>query len=1070
MEATASIVVPTQIQGRKFWMLHRGKKPVNPSEPVASRKRWLSSQNHTTYTKALELLEQYPGHDGLCMILREEDNLLFIDGDHVRDPESGEIHSGFTDIVTMLAPGGAWSEVSLSGTGVHVILDGQLPKGYKKGKIDLQDGVHVEFFDKKRVCVVTGDLLGDNLDIPPVDPDTLSHLLHERSTTRKKVPRTVNASSKIYDQGWISDLPISIRHTEGGTDDAPNVDPSAWRDSKSKTSACHFLETDMFYDRREDQSFGRVGLFAYEQGIISRPWEDCTGDRFIEVMNRARELGIKVPERETKEPVSTIPIQALKNFSPAGLKRYQNRRKISAPDTGEIRDRIGTQVTSSMKNAERICITSPTGTGKTHSIASQKWTDENGKRAKITGDQPVVLLSPTRKARDSAYATGRSQGHDINLLQGVDELCPVAGGEFDTPELEKELGEMPSEWFKKLQSRGLRSWRIHKILERKLGHCPCRIDGICDSEAQHSGGLRKGKSPRHDLTIACHPYAYSPQMIRNCNVIIDENPVFEMSFPYASATSMVNAKLRTFDTIGPNNIEELLEWSLKLPHYDSSAERDNAPEWENKVRNFLSSDASADWVEGEPDAHIMSGALVRACFNAFRKETVFDVNGIATGEAVYRECQRNAEGEILHMSRHRIYVTIEKSDFGLCVKHVWNIPDLSEARSVIVLDATPIPEMVELLVGKDCKHTQLLTKEEEKNWRVINRRQLVIDVSGGAVRPSATGRYFGKDAEVAIMKKIQEFAPLKTAICSKKEEEPLREAMQEAGILDPKIMTYGSQRSLNDFGTEPVGYITGSIDAGDGFINHQLALFGYSATPTRSEKVCDHCHSSGCSKCQWTGLKRKHGREFEGDTEKARMFLESVRENNVVQAIGRYARPTEEAFTKAYDAGTKFTIVFVRTSAIPSHYVDGSCHGVTWTASEKQKKILYALDGEDYKSAKEIAEAVGCTKKHAIETLATFVEIGSVRCWESAGKYGANLYKLLSDEPLTGVVDLDLIFDEGKIVTDCVLNNNYTWSYTIGTSSDKPEIKFTPATMLAATDGGEPEQIPPEQVGDPPDG
>jgi len=1061
-------VVPTTLQNRKFWMLHRDKKPVNPSEPVATRKRWSSTQNYTTHTKALELLEQYPGHDGLCMIIREEDNLLFIDGDHVRDPESGEIHSGFTDIVTMLAPGGAWSEVSLSGTGVHVIIEGQLPTGYRKGLIELEEGVHVEFFDKKRVCVVTGDLLGDNLDIPPVDPDTLSHLLQEQSKTRKKVPKTIDASSKIYDQGWISDLPISVSYTEGGTDDAPNVDPSDWRDSESKTSACHFLKTDTIYDKREDQVWGRVGMFAYQEGIISKPWEDCTGDRFIEVMKRAREMGINVPGRENKEPFSAIPIQALKNLSPSELKRYQNKRRISAPETKEIRNRISTQGRDSMKRRERVCINAPTGTGKTHSIASMQWSGA----AKITGDQPVVLLSPTRKARDSAHETGRSQGHDVNLLKGVDELCTVAAGEHDTPDLEKILGDKPSNWFAMMQSRGLRSWRIHKILEQKLGQCPCRIDGICESEAQTKGGLRfRDGSPRYDLTVACHPWAYSPQMIRDCNVIIDENPVFKMSFPkgYPSATSMVNAKLRTFD-IGPNNIEELLDWALKLPHYDNSEERDNASEWETKVRDFIYSDTSADWVEDEPDAHILAGALVQACFNAFRKKNPFDVNGIATGEAVHREYQRNSEGEILHMSRHRIHVTIERGDYGLRIEHVLNIPDLSEARSVIVLDATPVPEMVDLLVGKDCKHIQLLTKEEEKNWRIIHRRQLVIDVSGGWVRPSATGKYFDKDAEVVIMKRLQEFAPLKTAICSKKEEEPLLEAMQEAGILDPEIMTYGSFRGLNDFGQEPVGYITGSIDAGDGFINHMCALFGYSATPERTDKHCDHCHGSKCSKCQWTGLKRKHGRGFEGDTEKARMFLESVRENNVVQAIGRYARPTEDAFTKAYDPSTKFTIVFVRTSAIPAHYIDYRCHGVTWTASEIQKKILYALDGEDYKSAKEIAEIVGCTKQHAIKTLATFEEIGSVSCWERAGKYGANLYKLLSDEPLTGLVDLDLIFDEGKIVNDGVLNNNYTWSFMIGASSDKPEIKFTTATMLTATDGGEPDQIPLDQLGDPPDG
>ena len=1061
-------VVPTSLQSRKFWMLHRDKKPVNPSKPVTTRKRWSSTQNYTTYTKALELLEQYPGHDGLCMILREEDNLLFIDGDHVRDKSSGEIHSGFTDIVTKLAPDGAWSEVSLSGTGVHVILEGRLPEGYRKGLIELEEGIQIEFFDKKRVCVVTGDLLGDSLDIPTVDPDTLAHLLHERSKTRKKEPRSINPKQSSFDQGWISDLPISIRYTSGGTSDAPNIDPSAWRDSESKNSACHFLDTDTFYDRREDQAWGRVGMFAHEQGIISEPWTDCTGNKFIEVINRAKELGINVPVDKDKYltsiPTATIPITALGTLSPSEAKRFQSKRGIVAPTTADIRERIGNQVNDSMRKRNRTCIRSPTGTGKTHSIASQKWSEKNS----ATGDQPVVLLSSTRKARDSAFETGKEQGNEVNKLQGVDEVCPVAMGEFDTEELEKVLGEKPSTWFKKLQQRGLRSWKIHSMLENKLGQCPCRINGICDSEAQYSGGQRDSDgSPRYDLTVACHPHAYSQSMTRDCNVIIDENPVFKMDFDYCSATAIANKKLKTLN-VGPNNLDELYQTAVKWPRYTNSEDEKNAPAEYREIKDFIYSGASMDWVVSETESHILAGAIVQACFNAFRKDCVFDVNGIATGEAVHRECQRNSSGEEISINRQQIYVTIEKGEYGLFIQNVWNIPDLSQARSVIVLDATPIPDFVNLLLGDDCKHVSLLTPEEEKNWRVIERRLIVVDVSGGHVRPSATGKYFNPDSEIAIIKKLREMAPLQTAICSKKEEEPLREAMIKAGIEDPKIMTYGAQRSLNDFGNETIGYITGSIDGGDGFINHMCALFGYSATPTRSDKHCDDCNGLGCYKCSHTGKKRDHGRGYEGNSDKARMFLESIRENNVAQAIGRYARPTEEAFTVGYDAGTKYTCVFVRTAAIPEGYTDFTCPGVVWTASELQKKIIGKLDSQNYMSAKEIADELDCTKEHVIKTLSGLDK--HVTCWKGKGKYGADLYRLLSNESLIGIVDLSLKDEEGKIVNSNVLSNNYTWSFTISSNQTKLPLDFVSASAMALTDGGETVQMDIEAVGDPPDG
>jgi len=121
-------------------------------------------------------------------------------------------------------------------------------------------------------------------------------------------------------------------------------------------------------------------------------------------------------------------------------------------------------------------------------------------------------------------------------------------------------------------------------------------------------------------------------------------------------------------------------------------------------------------------------------------------------------------------------------------------------------------------------------------------------------------------------------------------------------------------------------------------------------------------------------------------------------------------------------------------------------------------------------SAKEISDELGCTKEHVIKTLSVLVEDKHITCWKGKGKYGADLYRLLSNESLVGIVDLSLKDEEGKIVNSNVLNNNYTWSFTVLGDPNKLPLNFVSASAMALTDGGETVQMDIDATGDPPDG
>ncbi|SEP14477.1 hypothetical protein SAMN04487948_11678 [Halogranum amylolyticum] len=85
--------------------------------------------------------------DGVGFVFTEEDPIVGVDLDDCRDPESGDVDDDAQDIITRLE---SYTEVSPSGTGYHVLIQGALPdRRNRRGKI--------ECYDTARFFTVTGD-------------------------------------------------------------------------------------------------------------------------------------------------------------------------------------------------------------------------------------------------------------------------------------------------------------------------------------------------------------------------------------------------------------------------------------------------------------------------------------------------------------------------------------------------------------------------------------------------------------------------------------------------------------------------------------------------------------------------------------------------------------------------------------------------------------------------------------------------------------------------------------------------------------------------------------------------
>uniref|UniRef100_UPI0031B823A3 phage NrS-1 polymerase family protein n=1 Tax=Haloprofundus sp. MHR1 TaxID=2572921 RepID=UPI0031B823A3 len=126
----------------------RGEKSTKiPVESgVGSFASSTDSETWSDFETALEYL-QSGGADGLGFVFTDEDPIVGVDLDDCRDPESGEVDEDAQDIIEKLD---SYTEVSPSGSGFHVLVQGELPEGRnRRGKI--------ECYDNARFFTVTGE-------------------------------------------------------------------------------------------------------------------------------------------------------------------------------------------------------------------------------------------------------------------------------------------------------------------------------------------------------------------------------------------------------------------------------------------------------------------------------------------------------------------------------------------------------------------------------------------------------------------------------------------------------------------------------------------------------------------------------------------------------------------------------------------------------------------------------------------------------------------------------------------------------------------------------------------------
>ena len=179
--------VPQSLRDLNGWVAWNGEvrdgKPTKvPKDPVTGHN---TDATHATWTYAEAVAGMVRhGFDGVGVSLDANPDLVGVDLDHVRDPETGDVLPGAQAIVDDL---GSYTEVSPSGTGLRVFVLGEKP-GRRCKREGAFEGFDAEMYDSVRFLTVTGHHVdGTPAEVRRSQPALTR--LYERIAPPKKAPK-----------------------------------------------------------------------------------------------------------------------------------------------------------------------------------------------------------------------------------------------------------------------------------------------------------------------------------------------------------------------------------------------------------------------------------------------------------------------------------------------------------------------------------------------------------------------------------------------------------------------------------------------------------------------------------------------------------------------------------------------------------------------------------------------------------------------------------------------------------------------------------------------------------------
>ena len=162
----------------------------DPTDPLL----WASYDECVTW-------QQKRGLRGLGFAFSLEAGIIGVDFDHC-------VHDGVIDaeVLKIIIHLDSYTELSPSGTGVHVLIQARKPEWFTTSRVTLRGGITMEVYDSKRYFTVTGDHVADTPDVINEASSQLEDVIEKyRTTTTERMVQAVRSTVSIgeYHPKWI---------------------------------------------------------------------------------------------------------------------------------------------------------------------------------------------------------------------------------------------------------------------------------------------------------------------------------------------------------------------------------------------------------------------------------------------------------------------------------------------------------------------------------------------------------------------------------------------------------------------------------------------------------------------------------------------------------------------------------------------------------------------------------------------------------------------------------------------------------------------------------------------------
>ncbi|MFC6616345.1 MarR family transcriptional regulator, partial [Halopenitus salinus] len=578
--------------------------------------------------------------------------------------------------------------------------------------------------------------------------------------------------------------PLRTRTTGEDATGWRTFDPS-YRSSESGESLHAPADEPVFHDHKEGESFGLLGLFAAEEGIIRHPWDRLEGSDWWDAVDAARDAGAPIPEYDTTDTAEhmTVLPPSVRDLSTATSGwDWRHAAKETDLTIDDVRDRTTDAIADAYGSGDRVLIEALPTMGKSYGSI----------KAAAETDEPVTIL--TGRGRKEQYDQLREwceeHGLTYKTLPSFTRDCETANGEHGEDWAEKVRG-----WY----NRGATPKAIHAFAEEVLGRAlPCQAQeghrctyaAKWDFDPETDGSGDPEEDIPIDVLIGHYTHAYKPKVTTGRTVVFDEHP---------------NGAFET--VLGPELQGAVSYWL--------------------ETTGGIPFDSYTDLLENRDDESRRSDALLW-----------FEENGIEPDETrVFDDRNAHATAPLAVftlLASDDLENGFERADLGEHGLGIFNRangsvsilqpPALDYTTGTVALDGTPTKRMWELSLGERLTHRQVL-QDGERTEYLRDALNLNIVPTTEYVKPYNSPDHVNTEEDGALLEAIAKVHGEKPGVITTTTAEHEYDA---EGLLEyvDETKHYGNVLGSNEFKEKRLGAVVGSNHYGDGYIKKWGAYAG----------------------------------------------------------------------------------------------------------------------------------------------------------------------------------------------------------------------------------------------------